>query len=278
MRCQYSIETMNKMNIPLIGFGTYDIPRKKTEQCVRQAIELGYRLIDTAQMYNNEAETGTAVRNCGIKRDELFVQTKISSPCHTVQAAIDSFHQSFDRMKLDYIDLMLIHWPQGGETETWKALEQIQREGLVKHIGVSNFYPRTWEELCLSANVKPCLNQIECNIFYQQRPMLEYMAKADCMVQAWQPLGEGTRKIFSNETLIEIGNAHKKTATQIALRFLTQQGISVIPRSQNVEHMNENINILDFVLTDDEMNRIRILDTGHTQYGWPSDAWSYSNN
>lgn len=173
-----------EVNIPLIGFGTYDIPRKKTEQCVRQSIELGYRLIDTAQMYDNEAETGAAVRECGIKREELFVQTKISSPCRTVQAAIDSFHQSFDKMKLDYIDLMLIHWPQGGEAETWKALEQIQREGLVKYIGVSNFYPRKWEELCLSANVKPCLNQIECNVFYQQRPMLEYMAKADCMVQA----------------------------------------------------------------------------------------------
>lgn len=266
-----------EVNIPLIGFGTYDIPRKKTEQCVRQSIELGYRLIDTAQMYDNEAETGAAVRECGIKREELFVQTKISSPCRTVQAAIDSFHQSFDRMKLDYIDLMLIHWPQGGEAETWKALEQIQREGLVKYIGVSNFYPRKWEELCLSANVKPCLNQIECNVFYQQRPMLEYMAKADCMVQAWQPLGEGARKIFSNEILREIGTSHNKTAAQVSLRFLVQQGICVIPRSQNVEHMKENINILDFVLTEDEMNRIRTLDTGHSQYGWPSDAWSYCN-
>ena len=266
-----------EVNIPLIGFGTYDIPRKKTEQCVRQSIELGYRLIDTAQMYDNEAETGAAVRECGIKREELFVQTKISSPCRTVQAAIDSFHQSFDKMKLDYIDLMLIHWPQGGEAETWKALEQIQREGLVKYIGVSNFYPRKWEELCLSANVKPCLNQIECNVFYQQRPMLEYMAKADCMVQAWQPLGEGARKIFSNEILREIGTSHNKTAAQVSLRFLVQQGISIIPRSQNVEHMKENINILDFVLTEDEMNRIRTLDTGHSQYGWPSDAWSYNN-
>lgn len=263
------------MNIPLIGFGTYDIPRKKTEYCVRQAIDLGYRLIDTAQLYKNEAETGEAVRHCGIRREELFVQTKLSSPCLSVLSAIDSFHQSFERMELDYLDLLLIHWPQGGETETWEALEQIQREGLVKHIGVSNFYPSQWERLCQAAEVKPCLNQIECNVFYQQRPMLEYMAKADCMVQAWQPLGEGAGKLFSNETLQQIGSAHHKTAAQVALRFQVQQGVSVIPRSQNMGHMKENINILDFTLSDAEMQQIKTLDTGHTQYGWPSDAWSY---
>ena len=268
------INYMN-LNIPHIGFGTYDIPRSKTEGCVRTAIDLGYRLIDTAQMYDNEAEVGKAVRDSGIPRGELFVQTKISSPCLSAQSAIDSFHKSFDRIGLDYLDLMLIHWPQGGETETWKALEQMQHEGLVKHIGVSNFYPRMWEKLWSEADIKPCLNQIEANVFYQQRPMREYLKKYDCLVQAWQPLGEGKKKLFSNPILQEIGKRYGKSAAQVALRYLTQLGICVIPRSTNPEHIKENLNILDFTLTDEEMNQIQTLDTGHSQYGWPSDAWSY---
>ena len=263
------------VEIPLIGFGTYDIPRSKTENCVRSAIGLGYRLIDTAQMYGNEAEVGKAVRGCGVSRTDLFITMKLSSPCLSKKAAVESFHRSLERMGLDYVDLALIHWPQGGEIETWKALEQMHREGLVKHIGVSNFYPRMWEKLWSEAEIKPCINQIEANVFYQQRPMREYMGSFGCAVQAWQPLGEGASRLLGNAVLKTVGANHGKTPAQVALRYLTQLGISAVPRSTNPAHMKENIDILDFTLDDDEMKMIQTLDTGHTQYGWPADAWNY---
>ena len=263
------------VEIPLIGFGTYNIPRKMTEDRVRTAIEIGYRLIDTAQMYGNEKEVGAAVRGCGLKREDIFVQTKISSPCLSYQSAVDSFRRSLEAMRLDYVDMMLIHWPQGGEAVTWEALEDMQKEGLARHIGVSNFYPRQWEKLCAHARVKPCVNQVEVNVFYQQHPMGEYMKRHECLMQAWQPLGEGARKILSNGTLQDIGRVHGKTAAQVALRYLTQQGVSVIPRSTNPEHIRENFQIFDFTLTQEELRRIRMLDEGRSQYGWPEDAWRY---
>ena len=267
------IEIMLK--IPQIGFGVYNIPKSKTATSVRAALDCGYRLIDTAQMYNNEAEVGEAVNGSGIPRQEIFVTTKISSPCYTYDSAVKSFHQSLDRMHLDYLDMMLIHWPQGGEAETWQALEDMQRQGLVRYIGISNFYPHTLERLQKTAKVKPCIDQIETNVFYQQKPMREYLKKKGIAVQAWSPLGEGSTAIFRNPILNAIGVNHGKTAAQVALRYLVQLGINIIPRSKSPEHIRRNIDILDFVLTDKEMQQISTLDTGHSQYGWPGDAWSY---
>lgn len=264
---------MDKM--PQIGFGVYNIPKSKTVAAVRTALDCGYRLIDTAQMYRNEAEVGKAVNESGISREDVFVTTKISSPCYTYDSAVDSFHRSLERMHLDYLDMMLIHWPQGGEAETWKALEDMQKQGLVRHIGISNFYPHTLERLLKTAKVKPCVNQIEVNVFYQQTPMREYMRKKGIAVQAWSPLGEGSTGILRNPVLESIGTEYGKTAAQVALRYLLQLGINIIPRSKSPEHIRQNIDIVDFNLTDEDMIRIKALDTGHSQYGWPGDAWSY---
>lgn len=260
---------------PQIGFGVYNIPRNKTVAAVRTALDCGYRLIDTAQMYHNEAEVGEAVNESGIRREDIFVTTKISSPCYTYDSAVESFKGSLRRMNLDYLDLMLIHWPQGGEAETWHALEDMQRQGLVRHIGISNFYPHTLERLLSTAIIKPCINQIEVNVFYQQSPMRDYLHKKGIAVQAWSPLGEGNNGILRNPVLNSIGTEYGKTAAQVALRYLVQLGINIIPRSKSPEHIRQNIDILDFELSDDDMKRIEALDTGHSQYGWPGDAWNY---
>jgi diketogulonate reductase-like aldo/keto reductase len=263
------------IDMPIIGYGVYLVDPSVTERCVLDALSVGYRSLDTAQYYENEAMVGSAVRKSGIPRDEIFITSKLCLSRPTYAMAKDNVKGSLRRMGLDYLDLMLIHWPMGNDSDIWAAFEDLVKEGYLRSIGVSNFYPEQFDLLVKGASIIPAVNQIETHVFYQQRPMIAKMDEAGTAVESWGPLAEGLNGIFTNPVLTEVGAAHGKTAAQVALRFLTQQGIIVIPKSVHKERMIQNIDTLDFTLTDDEMAAIRGLDTGHNLEGWPSDALKY---
>ena len=263
------------IDMPIIGYGVYLVDPSVTERCVLDALSVGYRSLDTAQYYENEAMVGSAVRKSGIPRDEIFITSKLCLSRPTYAKAKENVKGSLHRMGLDYLDLMLIHWPMGNDGEIWAAFEDLVKEGYLRSIGVSNFYPAQFDKLAKDASVIPAVNQIETHVFYQQRPMIAKMAEAGTAVESWGPLAEGLNGIFTNPVLTEVGAAHGKTAAQVALRFLIQQGIIVIPKSVHKERMIQNLDTLDFTLTDDEMAAIRGLDTGHNLEGWPSDALKY---
>lgn len=264
------------IDMPIIGYGVYLVDPSVTERCVLDAFSVGYRSLDTAQYYENEAMVGSAVRKSGIPRDEIFITSKLCLSRPTYAKAKENVKGSLRRMGLDYLDLMLIHWPMGNDSEIWAAFEDLVKEGYLRSIGVSNFYPEQFDLLVKSASIIPAVNQIETHVFYQQRPMIAKMDEAGTAVESWGPLAEGLNGIFTNPVLTEVGAAHRKTAAQVALRFLTQQGIIVIPKSVHKERMIQNLDTLDFTLTVDEMAAIRGLDTGHNLEGWPSDALKYN--
>ena len=265
----------NGLKMTLVGYGVYLVDPSVTERCVLDALSTGYRSIDTAQYYENEAAVGAAVRKSGVPREDVFITTKLFLSRPTSQRTKENVKGSLRRMGLDYLDLMLIHWPMGNDGEIWSAFEDLVKEGCLRSIGVSNFYPVTFDRLVRNASIVPAVNQIETHVFYQQRPMVQKMAAVGTAVESWGPLAEGMNGIFSHPVLSEIGAAHGKTAAQVALRFLTQQGIIVIPKSVHKERMIQNLETLDFGLSEDEMEAIRGLDTGHNLEGWPSDALRY---
>ena len=264
------------IDMPIIGYGVYLVDPSVTERCVLDALSVGYRSLDTAQYYENEAMVGSAVRRSGIPRDEIFITSKLCLPHPTYGQAKENVKGSLKRMKLDYLDLMLIHWPMGNDGDIWSAFEDLVKEGYLRSIGVSNFYPEQFDRLVRDASIIPAVNQIETHVFYQQRPMIAKMAGAGTAVESWGPLAEGLGGIFTHPVLTEVGAAHGKTAAQVALRFLTQKGIIVIPKSVHRERMIQNLDTLDFDLTEDEMAAVRSLDTGHNLEGWPSDALKYN--
>ncbi len=266
----------NGVKIPMIGLGVYNIPKRDTQKAVEEAISVGYRSIDTAAMYYNESAVGNAVRSCGLAREELFVTTKICDSCYSREQTLRSVEHSMSELRLDYLDLMLIHWPVGNPTVMWQTLEELYKKGLFRAIGVSNFYPNSFPKIAEHAEVMPVVNQCETHVLYQQRMMLHYLKPYNVALEAWSPLAEGRRAIFKNNTLVAIGEKYGKTAAQIALKFLVQNGIIIIPKTTHIERMKENIDLFDFTLTDDDLKQIRILDTGHNVTGWPSDALKYN--
>ena len=265
----------NGVRMPLLGYGVYLVDPSVTERCVLDALSVGYRSLDTAQYYENEAMVGSAVHKSGIPRDEIFITSKLCLSRPSYARAIENVKGSLKRMGLDYLDLMLIHWPMGHDGEIWQAFEDLVREGLLRSVGVSNFYPATYDALVRNASIVPAVNQIETHVFYQQRPMIAHMARYGTAVESWGPLAEGMNGIFTNPVLSSVGAAHGKTAAQVALRFLLQQGIIVIPKSVRRERMIENAAVFDFELSEEEMAAVRSLDTGHNLEGWPSDALRY---
>ena len=271
-----NIQLNNGVRMPIIGYGVYLVDPSVTERCVMDALSVGYRSLDTAQYYENEAMVGAAVRKSGIPRNEIFITSKLCLSRSSYQRAKENVKGSLQRMRLDYLDLMLIHWPMGNDGEIWAAFEDLVKEGCLRSIGVSNFYPEQFDLLVRNASIIPAVNQIETHVFYQQRPMVAKMAEAGTAVESWGPLAEGLNGIFTNPVLTEVGAAHGKTAAQVALRFLTQQGIIVIPKSVHRERMIQNLDTLDFDLSDEEMEAVRGLDTGHNLEGWPSDALKYN--
>ena len=266
----------NGLLMPMVGLGVYNISEKETQRVVEDAISVGYRSIDTAAMYYNEKGVGDAVRACGIQRDELFITTKICDSCYTREETLRSVGRSMKQLGLDYVDLMLIHWPVGNPTVMWHTLEELYEQGMFKAIGVSNFYPNTFPKLVNGAKVMPVVNQCETHVFYQQRKMLEYLKPYDVAFEAWSPLAEGRHGIFKNPILCGIGEQYGKTAAQIALKFLIQNDVVIIPKTTHKERMAENIDLFDFELTDDDLRAIRRLDTGRNVTGWPSDALKYT--
>ena len=265
----------NGLRMPIVGLGVYNIPERETQRVVEDALSIGYRSIDTAAMYYNEKGVGDAVKVSAIPREQLFITTKICDSCYTREETLRSVDHSMRQLGLDYVDLMLIHWPVGNPTVMWHTLEELYEQGMFKAIGVSNFYTNTFPKIVDDAKVMPVVNQCETHVFYQQRKMLEYLKPYGVELEAWSPLAEGKHGIFKNPTLAAIGEKYGKTAAQIALKFLIQKGLIIIPKTTHKERMIENISIFDFTLSDDDLQSICHLDTGRNVTGWPSDALTY---
>lgn len=258
----------NGVNMPMLGLGTYVLRGGDCERCVLEALELGYRLFDTAQMYGNEREVGNALRRGGVPRGELFVTTKLYRPSTSYVRAKQGIEASLNALQLEYVDLLLIHEPYQEAEEMYPALEEAYREGRLRAIGVSNFNAARYEAFLRACTVVPAVNQVEAHIFFQQRELVEDMKKHGTHMQAWSPLAAGKNDFFHNPVLRDLGLAYGKTPAQIALRYLVQWGISVIPKSSHKERMKENLGIFDFHLQDEDMRRIQTLDRGKTLLGW----------
>ncbi len=252
--------------MPVLGFGVYQIPAEDTEQAVTEALATGYRLLDTAAAYQNEEAVGRAIANGGIAREELFVTTKLWIQDPGEENAKRAFAASLERLGLDYVDLYLIHQPLGDYYSFWRAMQGLNREGLAKAIGVSNFYPDRLVDLIEHNEVTPAVNQVETHPFFQRADYQELMRKKGVQMESWGPFAEGKNDLFSDPMLSEIGSAYGKSVAQVVLRWLVQRGVIVIPKSVRADRMRENIDVFDFELTDEQMEKIAALDTGKTLF------------
>jgi 2,5-diketo-D-gluconate reductase A len=257
------IRLNNGVEMPLLGFGVYQIPAEETEQAVSDALAAGYRSLDTAAAYQNEEAVGRAIAGGGIPREELFVTTKLwIQKKHGEETAKRAFAASLERLGLDYVDLYLIHQPLGDYYSAWRAMQEINREGLAKAIGLANFYPDRLVDLIDHNEITPAVNQIETHPFFQRTAEQELMRECGVQIESWGPFAEGKNNLFTDPTLSEIGAAHGKSVAQVVLRWLTQREVVAIPKSVRPEPMRENINVFDFELTDEQMARIAALHTG----------------
>ena len=257
----------NGVKMPLLGYGTYQTPSRITESCVADALRTGYRSIDTAQCYGNEREVGIACRKSGIARSELFITTKLWA-CRGYQDTLRSIDCSLKELNLDYIDLLLIHEPTGDVFEIYRAMERAYKEGKLRAIGISNFLETHYLDLINHCKVVPAVNQVETHVFRQQKKLRELELQIGTKHESWSPLACGLNNIFGNSTLMDIAANHGKTVAQVALRYLTQQSIIVIPKSTHIERMKENFESLEFDLTADEMREIEQLEIGKSLFGW----------
>ncbi|MFR0678965.1 aldo/keto reductase [Dysgonomonas mossii] len=260
------VKLNNGIEMPILGFGVYQITPEECEHCVSEAITIGYRSIDTAQAYFNEEGVGNAIRNSGISRNEFFITTKVWISNAGYEKAKASIDESLRKLQTDYIDLLLIHQPFGDYYGTYRAMEEAYKEGKIRAIGVSNFYPDRFIDLAEFVNVKPAVNQVETHVFNQQVTPQEIMQQYGTQIESWGPFAEGKNDFFTNETLKNIGDKYAKSVAQVALRFLIQRGVVVIPKSVNRERMRENIEVFDFALTKDEMIAISKLDKGESLF------------
>lgn len=256
----------NGVKMPQMGYGVYQVNPEECERCVLDAIEVGYRSIDTAQAYANEEGVGNAVNKCGIARQELFITTKIWITNAGFEKAKLSIDESLKKLKTDYIDLLLIHQPFNDYYGTYRAMEEAYKAGKVRAIGVSNFYPDRYIDIANFCDTIPAVNQIETHIFQQQKTAREVMEKYGTKIESWGPFAEGKNDIFNNPVLKEIGLKYNKSVAQTALRFLLQSGVIIIPKSTHKNRMEENFNIFDFNLTEDEIAKIESLDTNESLF------------
>ena len=258
-----TIKLNNGVEMPLVGYGVFQVSPDECERCVTEALSVGYRSIDTAQAYFNEEGVGNAWRNSGVSRDELFLTTKVWISNAGEKKATESIETSLRKLQTDYIDLLLIHQPFGDYYGTYRAMEKALKDGKVRAIGVSNFHYDRFVDIADHVDIKPAVNQIEVNVFSQQWRMQEICAKFGTHLMAWGPLAEGKNGFFSNPILNEIGAKYGKSVAQIALRFLIQRGIVVIPKSVRKERMTQNLSLFDFELSNEDIEAIRTLDLGH---------------
>lgn len=252
----------NGVMMPAVGFGVYQIPVEETERCVSDALEVGYRMIDTASSYFNERQVGDALRRSGLRREQVFVTTKLWVQDYEYDDALRAFDLSMKNLGLDYLDLYLLHKPYGNYYAAWRAVERLYKEGRIRAIGVTNFSSERLQDLFLHNEVKPAVNQIETNPLFQQREANAFMRQEGIQHEAWAPFAEGRRGIFNNPTVKAIAGRHGKTTAQVMLRWLNQRGVVVIPKSVSKARMAENLDIFDFTLDDEEMRRMAVLDTG----------------
>lgn len=266
------VKLNNGIEMPLISFGVYQIPKEDTKRCVLYAIKSGYRGIDTAQSYFNESEVGDAIVECGVPREELFITTKVWIDHYGYEECKASVEESLRKLKTDYLDLCLLHQPFSDYYGAYRALEDLYAEGKIKAIGVSNFYPDRLTDICMfDRKVIPAVNQVEVNPFNAQWCAQENMEKHGVKMEAWAPFGEGRNNLFANETLVSIGKKYNKSSAQVMLRWLIQRGVLVACKSTHIERMQENINVFDFELTEEDMNSIKTLDTSNSLFFSHSD-------
>jgi 2,5-diketo-D-gluconate reductase A len=258
-----SVKLNNGEEMPVLGFGVYQIPdAAECEQSVYEAIQAGYRLIDTAAAYMNEEAVGKAIKRSGVPREELFITTKLWIQDAGYENAKKAFEKSLQNLQLDYLDLYLIHQPFGDVYGSWRAMEELYRQRRIKAIGVSNFYPDRLIDLIVHNKIVPAVNQIETHPFHQQKETQEILENAGVQIQSWGPFAEGRNNLFQNELLQGIGDKYNKSIAQIVLRWLIQRNIVVIPKSVRKERIEENFNVFDFELTTGDMESISTLDTG----------------
>ena len=261
-----TIKLYNGVQMPQMGYGVYQVSPEECERCVSDALSVGYRMVDTAQAYHNEEGVGNAWRKSGIQREDLFLVSKIWISNYGYEKAKASIDESLRKLQTDYIDLMLLHQPFCDRYGAYRALMEAYREGKLRAIGVSNFYPDHLIDLASNVEIKPMVNQVEMHVFDQQVKAQKYMEELDCRIMSWGPLAEGRNNFFTNEMLAGIGQKFGKTVPQVALRWLLQRGAIIIPKSTHKERMVENLNIFDFQLSEDDMAQIQKLDTGKSLF------------
>jgi 2,5-diketo-D-gluconate reductase A len=260
-----TVKLSNGLEMPVLGFGVFQIPLDQTEQAVTNALAAGYRLLDTARSYLNEEAVGRAIKASDVPRDELFVTTKLWIADQGEERAKRAFETSLDRLGLDYVDLYLIHQPFGDYYGSWRAMEELNRQGLARAIGVSNFYPDRLVDL-IDHNTAPMVDQIGCHPFFQRAAEQQLMRERGVQTESWGPFAEGRNNLFSDPMLSEIGAAHGKSVAQVVLRWLIQRGVVVVQKSVRPERMRENIDVFGFELTDDQMARVATLDRGESLF------------
>jgi 2,5-diketo-D-gluconate reductase A len=261
-----STKLSNGVEMPVLGFGVFQIPGDQTEQAVITALETGYRSLDTARSYMNEEAVGRAIAASGVPRDDLFVTTKLWVEDQGEEKARRAFEASLARLGLDYLDLFLIHQPFGDYYGSWRAMAELNRQGLARAIGVSNFYPDRLVDLIEHNELAPMVDQVECHPFFQRAAEGQLMSDRGVQIESWGPFAEGRNNLFTDPTLSEIGSAHGRSVAQVVLRWLIQRGVVVVQKSVRAERMRENIDVFDFELTDDEMSRIAAMDRGESLF------------
>ena len=269
MEMKKNITLNNGVKMPPIGYGVFRMTNlEECENAVVQAVKIGYRLIDTAAAYENETAVGKAIKRVSaegiVQREELFITTKLWITDTTYEKAKEGFKRSLDRLGLDYVDLYLIHQPYHDYYGAWRALEELYEEGKIKSIGVDNFTQDRMADFLFFNKVRPAVNMIECNAYFQREDERKYLREQNIIMQAWSPLAAGKEDLFSNEILCEIAQKHQKTVAQVILRWLVQRGIVPVVKSANPVRMKETLDVFDFVLSEGEMKQIASLDTGHS--------------
>lgn len=260
------VKLSNGVEMPILGYGVYQVPPQECERCVTDAIGVGYRSIDTAQAYRNEEGVGNAIRKCGVPREELFITTKIWISNAGYDKAKASIDESLRKLQSDYADLLLIHQPFGDYYGTYRAMEEAYRAGKARAIGVSNFYPDRFVDIAEFNEIKPMVNQVETHVFNQQTEPQRIMEKYGTQIMSWGPFAEGRSGFFTNEMLKEIGAKYGKSVAQVALRYLIQRGVVVIPKSTHIERMKENLDVFDFEFSAEDMAAIAALDKGESLF------------
>lgn len=258
----------NGITMPLVGLGTWNLNGKECKETVCTALQMGYRLIDTAQMYGNEKEVAAGIKESGISRNDIFITTKIYGNSNSYEKTKAAIQQSLSNLDTDYIDLMLLHEPYSQEYAMYQALEEAYLQGIVKAIGISNYDQNRLQQFLKHCRIVPAVNQVECHIYYQKKELQKVLETYGIQMQAWAPLAQAKANFANEPEILSIANQYHKTAPQIALKYLLQRGIAIIPKSKRKDRLMENMNLFDFELTDQDMEKISHLDRNDTLFSW----------